>query len=132
MHAILHGEPRMLDVNKAELPLDLQRILGKALSKAPKDRYQTVTELATELSVFKRNFELGKIVPAVTKSKLILARLKSTSRADQIDYAKDLNDSQFKAVMTTGGPLLIVAGAGTGKTRTLVYRVAVVESEPPE
>ncbi len=67
MHAILHGEPRMLDANRAELPSELQRILGKALAKAPKDRYQSVTELATELSVFKRNFELGKVVPAATK-----------------------------------------------------------------
>src|SRR5919206_70454 len=41
-----------------------------------------------------------------------------------IDYEKELNEAQFKAVTTTDGPLLIVAGAGTGKTRTLVYRVA--------
>ena len=33
-------------------------------------------------------------------------------------------DAQLKAVLTTDGPLLITAGAGTGKTRTLVYRVA--------
>jgi DNA helicase-2/ATP-dependent DNA helicase PcrA len=124
MHAILHGEPRMLDANRAELPLDLQRILGKALAKAPKDRYQTVTELATELSVFKRNFELGKVAPAGAKTKLVMARVKSAARAAQINYARELNESQFKAVMTTDGPLLIVAGAGTGKTRTLVYRVA--------
>ena len=45
-------------------------------------------------------------------------------RTDGIDYERELNEAQLKAVMTTDGPLLIVAGAGTGKTRTLVYRVA--------
>ncbi len=46
-----------------------------------------------------------------------------------IEYADVLNDAQFKAVMHDKGPALLVAGAGTGKTRTLVYRVArLVES----
>ena len=37
---------------------------------------------------------------------------------------KDLNPSQYEAVTHRDGPLLVVAGAGSGKTRTLVYRVA--------
>ena len=41
-----------------------------------------------------------------------------------IDYAEDLNEQQYAAATAGDGPLLIVAGAGTGKTRTLIYRLA--------
>jgi DNA helicase-2/ATP-dependent DNA helicase PcrA len=40
------------------------------------------------------------------------------------DLASELNLAQAQAAMHADGPLLIIAGAGTGKTRTLVYRVA--------
>src|SRR5512139_896588 len=42
----------------------------------------------------------------------------------QIDYARELNPQQLAAVTAPPGPSLVIAGAGAGKTRTLIYRVA--------
>ncbi len=51
-----------------------------------------------------------------------------------LDYEAELNESQFQVVKSFHGPILVVAGAGSGKTRTLTYRVArMIESGiPPE
>ncbi len=127
MHAILHKEPPPPHTIKSDLPRDLQRVLSKALAKAPEHRYQLVKELLADLKAIRRDLESGRaVVPAPPAgTKLVLQRRAAgVGGARQIDYEKELNESQYRAVTTIEGPLLIVAGAGTGKTRTLIYRVA--------
>jgi len=41
-----------------------------------------------------------------------------------VDYLRDLNEAQRQAVLHKDGPLLIVAGAGAGKTKTITHRIA--------
>ena len=46
-----------------------------------------------------------------------------------IDLMKDLNEPQREAVTTIEGPVMVIAGAGSGKTRALTYRVAYMIQE---
>ena len=55
------------------------------------------------------------------------------SKKYKIDYSSLLNKEQMKALLSTEGQYLVIAGAGSGKTRTIVYRTAwLIENGIPE
>ena len=49
---------------------------------------------------------------------------KITVESNEVDFKTDLNEEQLKIVDNIQGPMLVIAGAGSGKTRTIVYSVA--------
>ena len=59
-----------------------------------------------------------------TRKKFVLKKRTSLKTDYKINYEQDLNPAQLEAVTTKDGAILCVAGAGTGKTKTLTYRSA--------
>ena len=65
---------------------------------------------------------------AVAVKKYVLKK-QNTQSQYKIDYEKELNPAQLEAVKSKDGSILVIAGAGSGKTKTLTYRVArLIES----
>lgn len=58
------------------------------------------------------------------RKKYVLKKREVIKTDYKVDYATDLNQAQLEAVTSKEGAILVIAGAGSGKTKTLTYRVA--------
>jgi hypothetical protein len=59
-----------------------------------------------------------------TRKKYVLKKRETVKTDYKVNYENDLNPAQLSAVMHKKGSVLVIAGAGSGKTKTLTYRVA--------
>lgn len=66
----------------------------------------------------------GIVASLEDQSKNLLQSNYDSQKTYKVDYYKELNENQFLAATNIDGPMLVIAGAGSGKTRTLTYRVS--------
>ncbi len=75
---------------------------------------------------------MENLIPEKTASPVVkkyVLKKQDTASQYKINYEKELNPAQLEAVKFKTGPVLVIAGAGSGKTKTLTFRVArLIES----
>src|SRR5258706_16227654 len=62
--------------------------------------------------------------PSSPAPKRYVLRRAAPSKSYRVDYQRELNPEQREVVFSPDGPALVVAGAGSGETRAIVYRVS--------
>jgi uncharacterized protein (TIGR00375 family) len=110
---------------------------------SPEDRMGKMTQKSLFAMKKKPPSKLSNLTPSIEKKRVkkerpatlprqkdeSSSRTKKKTSSDEISISDQLNPAQLKSVRASKGPVLVIAGPGTGKTRTLAFRIAFLVLE---
>lgn len=99
--------------NKNPFNISIEKYSQPKISKQTEEKIKRLAHITTSI-----------------KNRVISVNEDYEDKNFKLDYQKALNSAQFTAATTINGTILVIAGAGSGKTRTIIYRVAyLIENE---
>jgi serine/threonine protein kinase/tetratricopeptide (TPR) repeat protein len=106
--AILRDSPPSLTGARADLPVDLERIIGRCLEKQPRDRFQSAIDVANELRGLRRSLERGttpdpRPAPAHVASIAVLPFVNRSASADDEYFSDGLADELLNVLAKIRG-----------------------------
>ncbi|MBI3694297.1 MAG: protein kinase, partial [Acidobacteria bacterium] len=126
VHSILHATPEPISSLRTGVPLELERIVGKALSKRPADRYQHVDEMLVDLEALRKQHESGstrqaaaaKAVPSVAVLPFV-----NMNRDEESEFFSDGMTEELISALSKVGQLRVVSRTSAfqfkGKTQDI-------------